>query len=392
MIKLGVIGHGSRVSHVIRYPIRRLAPDVRVVGIVDPDQEGARARLDECDRADVAFFDSVDDLVRKGKPDALLVGTRCNLHTPYATEIAKYDLPLFLEKPVATSLAQAIALEQAFDNSRCRVVVSFPLRVSPLCELARRHVEQGAVGAAEHVLAWNYVPYGTGYFDGLYRNFAVTQGLFLQKATHDLDYLMYLMGANITRVAAMASYGRIFGGDKPAGLQCSQCGEEYSCLESPRNRARNLSGGKAGDHPCVFGEEIGTPPNMNEDASSALVEFANGAKGVYTQVFYSRRDAAARGAKVSGYHGTVEFDWYTNEMKWVRHHVPFSDTTRGAEGMGHFGGDDALAANFLDLIQGNAESKTPIETGVQSAYTCLAAKESAETGQFVEVRQVGQRG
>ena len=131
--------------------------------------------------------------------------------------------------------------------------------------------------------------------------------------------------------------------------------------------------------------------NFSAECSHTAL-FANGAKGVYTQVFYSRRDAAARGAKVSGYHGTVEFDWYTNEMKWVRHHVPFSDTTRGAEGMGHFGGDDALAANFLDLIQGNAESKTPIETGVQSAYTCLAAKESAETGQFVEVRQVGQRG
>jgi hypothetical protein len=28
--------------------------------------------------------------------------------------------------------------------------------------------------------------------------------------------------------------------------------------------------------------------------------------------------------------------------------------------------------------------------GIQSAYTCLAAKESAETGQFVTVRQVGQ--
>ena len=33
--------------------------------------------------------------------------------------------------------------------------------------------------------------------------------------------------------------------------------------------------------------------------------------------------------------------------------------------------------------------KTPIETGIQSAYTCLAARESALTGRFVKVRQVG---
>jgi predicted dehydrogenase len=390
MVRLGVIGHGSRVSHVIRYPIREVEPQVRVVAIVDPDEEGARSRLDERERADVAFYPSLDEMVRQGKLDALMVGTRCNLHTPYAIEAAKYDLPLFLEKPVATSMEQATALERAFEGSRCEVVVSFPLRVSPLCELTRQHIEEGAIGRADHVMAWNYVPYGTGYFDGRYRVYAVTQGLFLQKATHDFDYMMYLMGASITRVAAMAQWGRIFGGKKPAGLRCSQCDEAYTCPESPENRKHHLAGGTTRDHPCVFGEDIGTPETgMNEDASNALVEFANGAQGAYTQVFYTRRDAAARGAKVSGYEGTVEFDWYTNQLRRVRHHVPFSDTAKGAEGMGHFGGDDALAVNFIDVIRGRAKPKTPIETGLQSVYACLAAKESSETGRFVEVRQVG---
>jgi predicted dehydrogenase len=390
MIRLGVIGHGERISHVIKRPLREVEPEARVVGIVDPDEEGARSRLAEQDQDDTVFYANLEEMVRGAKLDALMIGTRCHLHSPYAVEAAKYDLPLFLEKPVATSMAQAVALERAFESSRAQVVVSFPLRVSPLCELARRHIADGAIGAAEHILGINYVPYGTGYFDGAYRNFTITQGLFLQKATHDFDYLMYLMGARISRVAAMASWGRIFGGTKPAGLRCSTCDAWYACLESPQNRARNLSGGRTEDHPCVFGEDIGTPETgMNEDSSSALLEFASGAKGVYTQVFYTRRDAAARGATISGYHGTLNFDWYTNELRYVRHHQPFSDTTKGAEGLGHFGGDLELAYNFADVIRGRAKSKTPIETGIQSVYACLAAKESAETGQFVMVRQVG---
>ena len=129
---------------------------------------------------------------------------------------------------------------------------------------------------------------------------------------------------------------------------------------------------------------------MNEDASSAMVEFASGAHGVYSQVFYARRDAGARGAIVSGYHGTVSFDWYTNQLKRVRHHGPFSDKVTGGEGLSHFGGDLVLAYNFIDLIKGKAESRTPIWTGIQSVYSCLAAKQSAETGEFVKVRQVGQ--
>jgi hypothetical protein len=56
----------------------------------------------------------------------------------------------------------------------------------------------------------------------------------------------------------------------------------------------------------------------------------------------------------------------------------------------HFGGDQELALDFAAAIQGSGHSRTPIETGIQSAYACLAAKISSETGRFVRVRQVGQ--
>jgi len=389
MIRLGVVGFGGRASSMVDHSMREVEPDLRVVGIVDPNEAVVRARLMESDR-EATFYPSFEEMVKKAKPDGLVVGTRCNLHTPYAIAAAKYDIPLFLEKPVSTSMEQAVQLEAAFEKAKCEVVVSFPLRVSPICELAHQYIAEGAVGSPEHISAVNYVPYGTDYFDGHYRDFSVTQGIFVQKATHDFDYMMYLMGSTITRVAATAAYGRIFGGKKPAGLVCSRCEEEYTCLESPRNRARNLSGGRTVDHPCVFGEDIGTPETgMNEDASNALVEFASGAQGVYCQVFYSRRDVAARGATISGYHGTVSFDWYANELRRIRHHQPFSDRVIAADGMGHFGGDKELAYNFIDVIQGKAKSRTLIWTGIQSIYTCLAAKQSAETGEFVKVRQVG---
>jgi len=390
MIRLGVVGLGARMSGVINAPLKELAPDVRVVGVVDPNEDGARGRLADEDRADAVFYPSLDEMVKHGKLDALAIGTRCHQHTPFAIQAAQYDLPLFLEKPVSISMEQATALESAFEGSRCEVVVSFPLRVSPLCELLRAKIEGGAVGTPNHILGVNYVPYGTCYFDYQYREFEITQGLFLQKATHDFDYMCYLMGANVTRIAAMASWGQVFGGKKKAGQLCSQCDETRGCLESPYNRKRNLSGGRDDDHPCLFGEEIGTRESgMNEDCSSALLEFSTGAVGVYTQVFYTRRDAGTRGATVSGYNGTVSFDWYTNKMKHVRHHSPFSDETIGAEGMGHFGGDHALVDNFIDIIHGDARSKTPITTGIQSVYTCLAAKESAEQGRYMDVRQVG---
>lgn len=363
MIRLGIIGAGNRICNIVQ-GLQAHDPECRVTGVVDPDESGARARLPAADRTDARFFPTVSSLLRRGRPDALLIGTRCNLHAPYAAAVAQTGLPLFLEKPIATSLRQARALEKAWQNARAEVVVSFPLRVSQLCVEAKRRIDAGAIGRAEHFLGINYVPYGHVYFDRWYRDHRITQGLFLQKATHDFDYLAYLAGAPIVRVAAMKACGRV---------------HRDQSLEPP-----------GGDPDAAYYPSIGTPETgMNEDASSALLEFANGAQGVYTQVFYTRNSAAARGATVSGLRGTLRFDWYANDLRVVPHAPDTQpEVFSPPEGLEHFGGDAKLVANFSDVIRGRAKSATSLRAGLESVYACLAAKRSAETGRFVTVPPV----
>jgi len=207
------------------------------------------------------------------------------------------------------------------------------------------------------------VTYGNVYFDAWHRDYSVTQGLFLQKATHDFDYLSFLAGAPIIRVAAMSTCGRVY--------------------RDAKNRELNPS------PDALYLDNIGTPESgMNEDSSSGLIEFANGAKGVYTQVFYSKR-MPRRGATISGFRGMVEFDWYENKITSIHHREPITDVTTVGESEDHFGGDLELASNFIDMIRHGAPSAAPIETGLASVYACLAAKESAETGQFINVTQTG---
>lgn len=392
MLRLGVAGFGDRISGVINNCLREADPDIRVVGIVDPDEKGAREHLADCDKKDVVFYKSFDEMVRKAKLDGIAVGTRCNLHTPYAVEAAKYDIPLYLEKPVAISMEQAGQLEKAFENSKCEVVVSFPLRVSPLCTMTREYIKEGRIGNPVHIAAVNYVNYGTVYWEQEYRNFAITGGLFLQKATHDLDYMMYLMDKKIVRLAAMTTQGMIFGGNKASGLRCLDCDEALTCPESPENRKRHATGGSKNDHACVFSVDCGTPDSgTNEDCSSILMQFEDGSHGIYTQVFFTKRDASKRGSIISGYKGTIDFDWYKNELKYVRHHQAFSDTIKAGSGLSHFGGDLELAYDFIGIIKGTAKSRTSIWDGLNSVYACLAARESARSGHFVEVRHTGNR-
>lgn len=146
-MNIGVVGFGKRIREILYTSLKEVYPDFHVTGIVDPDEKGARERLlsDE-DKEKVVFYDTLDEMVRKAKIDILCIGTRCDLHTPYAIQAAKYDIPLLLEKPVAINMEQALELEKAFENTKCRVVVSFPLRLSTLGNFTKNMVDNGVVG------------------------------------------------------------------------------------------------------------------------------------------------------------------------------------------------------------------------------------------------------
>ena len=387
MIKIGVVGFGLRAGGIYKI-LKEVDPEFCLGGIVDPDEKRVRQELPENER-NVDFYSDIAGLAGRGKVDALLIGTRCNLHTELAVEALKYDIPVWLEKPVAISMEQALALEQACREKQDRILVSFPLRATPLYERAKEILDSGRLGKVVHFNAVNYVSYGGVYFETAYRNFEVTQGLFLQKATHDFDYLCRILNSPIRRIAALWSRGQIFGGDKPEGLRCGECGEVETCMESPLNRMRGDSGGDIKSHLCPFSSRLGTPESgMNEDASSALIELENGIHGVYSQVFFTRR-AAWRGATFSGYWGTLSFDWPSAEIHLTEHFAPFATVMNAPKKNSHFGGDYELGRNFRDMILKGRAPLAGIADGLNSVYACLAAKESAETGEFVNVRHFG---
>ena len=177
--------------------LRRVEPDARVVALLDPRAEALRAEFPS-ELGETASLRAGRARARCSPAtdlDGVMVGTRCTLHAPYAAAVLARGLPLFLEKPIATSWDQLAELRAAGARARSQVVVSFPLRVSAICELAQQIVASGAIGTVEQVQAVNNPPaYAAGYYHGWMRDEEQTGGLWLQKATHDLDYLNYLVG------------------------------------------------------------------------------------------------------------------------------------------------------------------------------------------------------
>lgn len=384
MIRLGVIGYGGRAQGVLGL-IGQLNAGTEVVAISDVrnDEIGQQMTAAGKDASRVAFYSDPDEMLDKQQLDGVLVGTRCSLHAAMAIKVLQRNLPLFLEKPVATNMADLLALRAAGAESSSRVVVSFPLRVTPLVQLAKEIVDSGKIGTVEHVQAWNNVNYGWCYYQSWYRDENETQGLFLQKATHDFDYINHILGTRPTSICAMNSK-RVYKGDHPAGLRCDDCDEQDTCLESPfhayftKCEAPQV---QPSDRMCGFAVDTG-----NEDSGSAIIQYESGMHVVYSQNFFARKTAGKRGASLFGYKGTIEFDWYTDELKVHMHHTPRTETYKmNAAGASHGGGDTVLADSFIRVIRGERESVAPLDAGLMSVLMCLKAKESAATKTFQEI-------
>ena len=373
-MRVGVIGYGGRVSSMLEI-LFQYDLGVELAAIMDTDFEAVKKILKEYgrDESRIAFYEDADEMLDRERLDGVMIGTRCSTHTDYAVKVLQRNLPLFLEKPVSIDLAQLRRLQAAGKSTTAQTVVSFPLRVSPMVRLAKEIVDSGKIGTVEHIQAINNVPYGGVYYHSWYRDAALTGGLFLQKSTHDIDYITHILGKRPVSVAALTSK-MYFKGNKPAGLHCPDCPEYRTCPESSfvvEHRRKEEPSGEL----CCFARDTG-----NEDVGAALFTCEDGTLISYHQTFLVKNDAGRRGARFIGTRASAEFDFYTAQLR-----VDYYDERHTAvhqfhypEGLVHFGGDEALARGFAEMLEG-APSPLGLEHGLASAAACLAARRAAQT-------------
>lgn len=375
MYKIGVIGSGHRMTPLVR---RLLEFDDFYLGAVcDPDET---VKEKYADLEGVEYFTDSREMMEKAKPDCVMIGTRCSLHTPLAMIAGAYRVPIFLEKPVSIDREQLEELKTLLPMSD-QVVVSFPLRNCPLVNGVREILQSGKLGEISQVQAYNNVYYARGYYHGWYRDEQETGGLFLQKTTHDFDYLNSLLpGLTPVTLAAMESK-LIFKGNETEKLLCKDCPKKITCPESARN-IYTYNEAKfdpdLNEFYCCYATDTG-----NHDSATCMVQYDNGLHLTYVQNFVARKSAGKRGARFIGYLGTLEFDFNTGTIDVIYHNQNRTEHHKYEKTPGHSGGDAVLIQNFADVVRGVDVSHATLAQGIESAHLCLCAKESAQTHTFI---------
>ena len=141
-VRVGVVGLGKMgVAHTA---VLGMVPDCEVVGLVDHHPGLAKTLQGMGHKA--PYFKSVDLMLDRARPDAVFVCTPQNSHLPVARLALEAGAAVFVEKPLAHTLADAEALAQLSAERRLPVSCGFTLAYLPVFATAQHALATGAIG------------------------------------------------------------------------------------------------------------------------------------------------------------------------------------------------------------------------------------------------------
>ncbi|MEK6217430.1 MAG: Gfo/Idh/MocA family oxidoreductase, partial [Boseongicola sp.] len=155
-----------------------------LVAIVDPDP-GARALADEWH---VPHFQGTAEMLSAASPAGAIVATPTEHHAEPARAALNHGCHLLIEKPIATTLAEAQKIISLSEAKRAHVLVGHHRRYYPQVEKARELVQSGALGKIVTVSGQWCLKKHDEYYDPDWRK-RWQAGPVLTNLIHEMDCL-----------------------------------------------------------------------------------------------------------------------------------------------------------------------------------------------------------
>lgn len=187
-----IVGAGaiSRAAHI---PAVLASPEATLVGLVDPDVERART-LCRSYGIDAAVGVGIEQLGVSF--DGAIVAAPNDLHAPIALSLVEQGIPVLVEKPVATDVAEARKLAALANSKNVVVAVGYHTRHSGACQLLKYAIDSGHFGRAVRFAHQDGSRGGWSPMSGY--NLDVQRaggGVLVTTGIHLLDRLVWLWGS-----------------------------------------------------------------------------------------------------------------------------------------------------------------------------------------------------
>lgn len=188
--KVALVGLGKMgLSHL---SLVRPIPTVEVVGICD----ATGYVLDVLEKyTGVPTFTDYTEMLRRAKPDAVIIATPTHLHAPMVREALENDVHVFCEKPLVLDPVEGEELVRLADERGLVTQVGYHNRQVGTFREVRNLLDAGAIGPVRGALAEAYGPVVTKPPGRSWRNKGgMGGGSLYDYAAHPLDLLTWYLG------------------------------------------------------------------------------------------------------------------------------------------------------------------------------------------------------
>jgi myo-inositol 2-dehydrogenase/D-chiro-inositol 1-dehydrogenase len=352
-LRVGLVGAGMMGLEHAR---NLLAVDgVVITGVSDPEPASREAAADLLQEQPPALFAGHGELIESGACDAVIVASPNMTHAGIALELIDAGLPVLIEKPMATTVADGRLLADAAGRAKALVWIGLEYRYMPPISRLLAEVGAGAAGQVRMVAIREHrFPFldKVGNWNRFNRN---TGGTLVEKCCHFFDLMRLVTGAEAVRVMA-------------SGAQdVNHLDERYG-----------------GEQPDIL------------DNAYVIVDFSDGSRGLLDLCMFAEASRNEQEISVVGTAGKLEALIPESKVRigargrhWGGHVEEVDASSSGARYVGlHYGASYRQDAGFVDAVRGGLPPEVGTDAGLASVAIGVAAHRSIAEGRPVALAEV----
>lgn len=412
-VTLAVAGAGLRS---LGYARRAVADgQARIVAVAEPRADARnRFAAEFAVPAEMTFVGWEELLAGPRVAEAIVIGTQDAMHAEPAIAAAALGYHILLEKPMATSENDCVRIADAVQRAGVLLAVCHVLRYTPYTQALMQVVDAGGVGdivSVQHLEPVGWWHQAHSFVRGNWRREDESSPMLMAKACHDVDWLIYVMGQNPSRVSSFGGLHHFRPERRPVGAadNCLDCAVEstcpysarrlyLSCLNDPQKQHWLLSAitedhTEAGVLDALRGSPYGRCvydcDNDVVDHQVVNFEFPGGSTASFTMTAFTPLEH--RKTRIFGSAGCIEGDgeqFTIHDFVTDRINTVATSADLGVSAAdGHGGGDDALVDAFVSAVAtGNAALiLSDARTSLASHQVVWAAERSRHDGTVVSL-------
>ena len=233
-VSIVAIGAGNRTNKYLEY-VRRNPDKARLIGVVELNDLRRQKVADEFGLDASCCYTDYRDFVRSPlKADAVMICTPENMHFEPAMLAIEAGYHVLLEKPIAQTLEECLAIGEAARRKNVIVSVCHVLRYHPyfikLKELACSG-ELGNIISINHCTSVGVDRATHSFVRGLWSREADTNPMLISKCCHDIDFLLWLTKTRCRKITSFGSLRWFRSKNAPEGSaeRCIDCKVEAQC-------------------------------------------------------------------------------------------------------------------------------------------------------------------